>query len=129
MLFLFLFFSFARLLAAGDWGSGLDDLVGDGNYSRTCGAVDYTYHSEGLSNMTAFVIAATIDLFLLLYAIASIFSLYSSIVIFFKMSNGEEGVTKDILKLLGAILFLLAASFVLPSFFGWDYLQGTDIGL
>lgn len=128
LLFLIFFFSYAvNIMAAGDWGSGLDDLIGDGSYDRTCGAVDYTYHSEGLMDMTAFVIEATLYLFGLLYAIASIFSLYNSIVIFFKMSNGEDGVTKDILKLFGAIIFLLAASFVLPAFFGFDYMDHFGI--
>jgi hypothetical protein len=35
------------------------------------------------------------------------------------MNTGEEGVTKDIITVVGACLFMIGASIVFPAFFGY----------
>lgn len=90
----------------------------DDGYDRRCGAVDYTQHAEALAGMSTFVVTITLYVIGIAYVIASIFSMYSSVLIFFKMNNGEDGVTKEIMKLFHAILFLICATSVLPGFFG-----------
>ena len=52
-------------------------------------------------------------------AIATVFGIVSALQIYFKMNLGEDGVTKAIVRLVGAILFIIGASIVLPSFFGY----------
>ena len=39
--------------------------------------------------------------------------------IYVKMNTGEDGITKSIVTLVGACLFLIGAFFVFPAFFGY----------
>ena len=55
----------------------------------------------------------------LIYAIASIVVIYSSLQIYIKMNTGEDGVKKEIMMVVGACLFLIGASIVFPAFFGY----------
>jgi len=56
----------------------------------------------------------------LIYAVSAIVSIYSVMQIYIKMNVGEEGVTKDIMTLVGACLFMIGASIVFPAFFGYQ---------
>ena len=73
-----------------------------------CGSTDYSGSSGRLYNMVV-------------YVLATLFSLYSATSIYIKMQAGEEGFTKSIIMLVGSILFLLSATIVMPAFFGFNY--------
>ena len=57
----------------------------------------------------------------LLYAIASILAIYNATVIYVKLNTGEEGFTKAVVSLVGAVLFLISATLVMPALFGFSY--------
>ena len=44
----------------------------------------------------------------------------SALQIYIKMNTGEDGVTKPILTLIGACLFMIGASILFPAFFGYQ---------
>lgn len=56
----------------------------------------------------------------LLYAIAAIVAVISALQIYIKINAGEDGVTKSIMMLVGACLFIIGASIVFPAFFGYQ---------
>ena len=86
-----------------------------------CGSTDYSGSSGRLYNMVVYVLAMCSYVMQLMYAIATLFSLYSATSIYIKMQSGEEGFTKSIIMLVGSILFLLSATIVMPAFFGFNY--------
>jgi len=53
------------------------------------------------------------------YSIASVLVIVSAFQIYIKMNTGEDGIVKSFLSLLGACLFIIGASIVLPAFFGY----------
>ena len=55
----------------------------------------------------------------LLYAIAAIVAIYASLQIYIKMNTREEGITREIMMVAGACLFIIGASIVFPAFFGY----------
>ena len=82
------------------------------------GVPDYSQTAQALYDMNVWVMnigGATVSL---IYAVAAVVVIYSAAVIYVKMQNGEEGFTKNVLMLVGSILFLLSAVRVLPAFFG-----------
>lgn len=87
----------------------------------TCGSTDYSGSSGRLYNMVVYVLAMCSYVLQLLYAIGTLFALYSATSIYIKMQAGEEGFTKSVIVLVGSILFLLMATIVMPSFFGFQY--------
>ena len=46
-------------------------------------------------------------------------SIISALIIYIKINNQEGQVMKNIMTLLGAILFMIGATIVLPAFFGY----------
>lgn len=54
----------------------------------------------------------------LIYAIAGVVAVIGSIQVYMKMNNGDQDVSKSIMMLVGACLFLVAAAVALPKFFG-----------
>jgi hypothetical protein len=56
----------------------------------------------------------------LLYAIAAIVAVIAALQIYIKINAGEDGVTKAIMMLVGACLFIIGASIVFPAFFGYQ---------
>lgn len=84
------------------------------------GSVDYSLSSQALSEMTTEVVATMGYVVGLVYAIGSLFAIYNAMLIYIKLQSGEGGVTKSLLMLLGALLFLIGATYVLPAFFGYD---------
>lgn len=54
----------------------------------------------------------------LIYAIAGVVAVVGSIQVYMKMNNGDQDVSKSIMMLIGACLFLVAAAVALPKFFG-----------
>jgi hypothetical protein len=54
------------------------------------------------------------------YAIAGIVAVIASLQIYIKMNVGEDGIKKEILMVVGAILFIISASIVMPALFGYQ---------
>ena len=47
-------------------------------------------------------------------------AIISALQIYIKMNTGEDGITKSIMTLIGAIIFMISASIVFPAFFGYQ---------
>ena len=82
------------------------------------GVVNYNLHFAALQDMCGYVLSMMTVVGYLLYAIAAIISIYSSCVIYIKMNTGEDGIVKNVMMLVGAILFLIGATIIFPSMFG-----------
>ena len=87
--------------------------------SAKCGGVDYSWGADALEKQHDFVVTMMLYVLYLIYAIASIVVIYSSLQIYIKMNTGEDGVKKEIMMVIGACLFLIGASTVFPAFFGY----------
>lgn len=85
------------------------------------GAVNYSFGYDGLKNMCDYVLTMMTSVGMLLSTIAALLTIYSSCSIYIKMNLGGDGITKDIVMLVGACLFLISALLVLPAFFGINY--------
>lgn len=84
------------------------------------GGVNYSLTAQALAEMTEEVVLTMGYVVGLLYAVASLLAIYNATVIYIKMQAGEDGFTKSVLMLLGAILFLIGATIVMPAFFGYS---------
>ena len=88
--------------------------------SAKCGSVDYSWGADALASMHDYVVTMMLYILWLAYAFAAIMAIISALQIYIKMNTGEEGVTKSILTLVGACLFIIGASIVFPAFFGYN---------
>jgi hypothetical protein len=100
-------------------------LLGIGLLSATgasakCGSVDYSWGADALAKMHDYVVTMMLGVVYLTYAIGAIVAIYAATQIYIKMNVGEEGIIKEILMLVGAILFLIGASIVFPAFYGYN---------
>lgn len=84
------------------------------------GSVDYSQSMQALFDMTCEVLIAFSYVIGLVYAIASLLVIYNAMVIYIKLNTGEQGFTKAVITMFGAIFFLIGATIVLPSFFGYS---------
>ncbi len=87
-----------------------------------CGSVDYSQGAEALARMHDYVVTCLLYVVYILYAGAAILSIISALQIYIKMNLGEDGIKKAIVTLLGAILFMIGATIVMPAFFGYNLL-------
>jgi uncharacterized membrane protein len=85
-----------------------------------CGSVDYSWGADGLAQAHDFIITMLLYTVYLCYAIAGIVAVIASLQIYIKMNVGEEGIKKEIIMVVGAILFIIAASIVMPAMFGYQ---------
>ena len=88
--------------------------------SAKCGSVDYSWGADALASMHDYVVTMMLYILWLAYAFATIMAIISALQIYIKMNTGEEGVTKSIMTLVGACLFIIGASIVFPAFFGYN---------
>ena len=88
--------------------------------SAKCGSVDYSWGADALASMHDYVVTMMLYILWLAYAFAAIMAIISALQIYIKMNTGEEGVTKSIMTLVGACLFIIGASIVFPAFFGYN---------
>lgn len=72
-----------------------------------------------LALMHDYVVTMMLYVLYLLYAIAAIVAIYASLQIYIKMNTREEGITREIMMVVGACLFIIGASIVFPAFFGY----------
>ena len=85
-----------------------------------CGGVDYSWGADGLAKAHDFIITMLLYVVYLCYAIAGIVAVIASLQIYIKMNVGEDGIKKEILTVVGAILFIIGASIVMPALFGYQ---------
>lgn len=90
------------------------------------GATRYNLSAQALSEMTLTVVQTMGYVISILFCIATLTAVYNATVIYIKMNTGEGGFTKSVVMLVGAILFLIAASLILPSFFGFRFGSGWE---
>lgn len=88
-----------------------------------CGSVDYSKGAEALSDATHFMGTLTMYVIDISYAVAAIVVVVSALQIYVKMTYQEGEVLKNIMMLMGGILFMIAASLVMPAFFGYQNLS------
>lgn len=88
--------------------------------SAKCGGVDYSWGADALALMHDFVVTMMLYVLYLLYAVAAIVAIYASLQIYIKMNTREEGITREIMMVVGACLFIIGASVVFPAFFGYQ---------
>ena len=88
--------------------------------SAKCGNVDYSWGADALTGMHDYVVTMMLYVLYLTYAVAAVMVIISALQIYIKMNTGEEGVTKSIVTLTGACLFMIGASILFPAFFGYQ---------
>lgn len=88
--------------------------------SAKCGNVDYSWGADALAEMHDYVVTMMLYVLYLTYAVAAVMVIISALQIYIKMNTGEDGVTKSILTLIGACLFMIGASILFPAFFGYQ---------
>ena len=86
--------------------------------SAKSGGVDYSWGASALAKAHDFVVTM-IYVVNVCYAVGSIVAIISALLIFAKMQYQEGETAKNVMTLLGAILFVLGASAVFPAFFGY----------
>ena len=82
------------------------------------GGVDYTWSLNALHEANVYILVMMQYMLGILYAIASVLSIYSATVIYIKIQAGEDGFVKAVLTLVGSVLFLIGSTIVMPAFFG-----------
>ena len=82
--------------------------------------MDYSWGADALASMHDYVVTMMLYVLYILYAVASVVAVIAAFQIYYKMNVGEEGITKSISILVGACLFLIGATIVLPAFFGYE---------
>lgn len=80
------------------------------------GSVNYSWGADALATMHDFVVTMMLYVLYICYSIASVLVIVSAFQIYIKMNTGEDGIVKSFLSLLGACLFIIGASIVLPAF-------------
>ena len=88
-------------------------------YFAKSGSVNYSWGADALATMHDFVVTMMLYVLYICYAVASVFVVAAALQIYIKMNTGEDGVVKSIVSLVGACLFIIGASIVFPTFFGY----------
>ena len=78
------------------------------------GSVNYSWGADALATMHDYVVTMMFYVQALCCAIAGICVIVSGFQIYVKMNTGEDGITKSIMTLVGACLFLIGAFYVFP---------------
>lgn len=94
---------------------------------KAVGGVDYSQGVNALMSMTSFVTTMMTLTMGLTFAIAGSASVIGALNIYIKMNTGQEGIAKSIMMLVGAVIFMVAATITMPAFFGFQY-SGVSTG-
>lgn len=108
-------FSLSRLLLSFVFAMGSMSVA-----LAKCGAVDYSWGADGLEEATSFVGTMMIYTVEILYAVAAVMAIISSLQIGIKMNYHEGDITKSMMMLFGAILFMIGATIVMPALYGYQ---------
>ena len=87
--------------------------------SARAGGVDYSWGAGALARAHDFTVTMMLYVVYVCYAVGSIMSIISALIIYIKINNQEGQVGKNIMTLIGAGLFMLGATIVFPAFFGY----------
>ena len=87
--------------------------------SAKSGSVNYSWGADALATMHDYVVTMMLYVQYICCAIAGVYVIVSCFQIYVKMNTGEDGITKSILTLVGACLFLIGAFVVFPAVFGY----------
>lgn len=85
-----------------------------------CGGVDYSREADALATAHDYVVTMMLYVLYLIYAVSSIVAVIGALQIYFKMTTGEGDVSKSIMMLIDAILFIIGAIIVFPAFYGYN---------
>lgn len=96
--------------------------IGETNYGFSGSPTVYS-----LDDAHRFVVNTMNYIVEILLAIAGIIGLVAALQIYFKMQSGEGEVSKNILTLFGACIFLIASFYVFPALFGYKYMGGSIV--
>ncbi len=88
--------------------------------SARAGGVDYSWGASALAKAHDFTVTMMLYVVYVCYAVGVLMSIISALIIYIKIQNQEGQVMKNILTLLGAILFMVGATIVFPAFFGYQ---------
>ena len=93
------------------------DMDMSGKY--VAGVPNYSLGAQELHTMnTDWIMPIGYSVIGIIYATAAVLVIYSSTVIYIKLQTGDDGFLKSVTMLLGAILFLFSAIWVIPGFLG-----------
>ena len=87
--------------------------------SARSGGVDYSWGAGALARAHDYTVTMMLYVLYVCYAVGSLMAIISALKIYFKMQYHEGEVVKNIMTLIGAILFIVGASIVFPAFFGY----------
>lgn len=82
-----------------------------------CIGFTYAQGGGGFNDATTTIKSYVGPIKSLIYAIAGCVALVGAIQVFVKMNNGDQDVSKSIMMIIGACVFLVAAAQALPLFF------------
>ena len=88
--------------------------------SAKSGGVDYSWGASALANAHDYTVTMMLYVVYLTYAIAALVAIIGALQIYIKMQTGEGDITKSIMMLVGACLFMIGAYLVFPAFFGYS---------
>ena len=83
-------------------------------------AGDYSAGTTALSTVAEEIVKYVPVMVKLCYAIAGVVAIIGAISVYIAMNNEEQDLKKNIIMVVGACLFLIAAAQALPLFFGID---------
>ncbi len=87
--------------------------------SAKSGGVDYSWGAGALARAHDYTVTMMLYVLYVCYAVGSIMAIISALLIYLKMQYHEGEVIKNILALLGSVLFIIGASVIFPAFFGY----------
>lgn len=85
-----------------------------------CGSVDYSWGANALSTAHDYVVTMMLYVMYLCNAVGALIALLSALIIIIKINYGEGEFTKNVVTLLGALLFMAGATILFPAFFGYN---------
>lgn len=85
-----------------------------------CGSVDYSWGADALATAHDYCVTMMLYIIYIVYAVAGVVAVIGALQIYVKMQTGEGDVVRSVLMLIGACIFLIGASIVMPSFFGYS---------
>ena len=88
--------------------------------SAKWGGVDYSWGADALANAHDYTVTMMLYVVYLSYAVAGLVAIIGTLQIYLKMQTGEGDITKSIMMLVGACLFMIGAYILFPAFFGYS---------
>ena len=88
--------------------------------SAKCGGVYYSWGADALANAHDYTVTMMLYVVYLAYAVAGLVAIIGALQIYLKMHTGEGDITKSIMMLVGACLFMIGAYILFPAFFGYS---------